>query len=357
MGDSQRDILSGYLLGALEQHENELVESKLARDTLFREELFSLQKEVKLLEEYRVMTQEQYRVSPDLASRTCRSIWDQIDAPLQNRLRDETLERSLHRLLKPQPAQTDSGVLTPLSSTVPGSRESTSSPYIRRRFESSSSQSAPRRLQRLIENLPSLLIGALIAFILYSAFQYGKEYVRTVYTRNLIQKFGENSAVSAQMRDQSIIPGSFLASSLLSEGEQPVQVDYADSDIGGLLAGFGEAALSAPLLSLTPNGHILTNERVTNERNVNGQQRIDNQEEIPRDSALTSLGFQPFTFSSQNVSPQSKGLPYALIEHQQQSNKVLFERKTDSFEESAFELKPGQNTFYQDNRIFFRRTP
>lgn len=352
MGDSQRDILTGYLLGALEQHENELVESKLARDSLFRDELFSMQKEVELLEEYRLRTQEQYRVAPDLASRTCRGIWDQIDAPLQNCSSDETLERSLHRLLKPQPAQPDSGVPTPVAPTWTGSRESTSSPHIRRRFGQASSQSTPQRMRRLIENLPSLLIGALIAFVLYSAIQYGKEYIQAVYTHNLIQKFGENSAVSAQMRDQSIIPGSILASSFLSEGEQPVYVDYADSDIGGLLAGFGEAVLSAPLLSLTPNGHV-----VAHELEGNVQQRINDQQETSIPSALTSLGFQPFTFRNQNILPQSKGLPYALIEHQQQSNRVLFERKTASFEESAFDLRPEQNTFYQDNRIFFRRTP
>ena len=76
MKDERREILLGYLLGALEPHESAKVDEELGGNESLQKDLAELYNEISPIHEII----DHHEPPVDLAERTCRNLWDKIDA-------------------------------------------------------------------------------------------------------------------------------------------------------------------------------------------------------------------------------------------------------------------------------------
>lgn len=77
MKDKRREILLGYLLGALEPHESAKVDVELETNDALRQDLSDLYREISPINE--IVDHHEHPVG--LAERTCKNLWDKIDSP------------------------------------------------------------------------------------------------------------------------------------------------------------------------------------------------------------------------------------------------------------------------------------
>jgi hypothetical protein len=78
MTDSERELLLGRLLGALEEEENELLDARLATDPEYRKELVLMHRLLEPLDRRRV----EFAPPPGLAQRTCQMVFEHTSRPL-----------------------------------------------------------------------------------------------------------------------------------------------------------------------------------------------------------------------------------------------------------------------------------
>lgn len=92
MSDLERELLLGYLFGALEEHENQELGDELEQNERLRFEFAAIRNEVKPIQEYAQWSKHQIHPPQGLAKRTARKIWNKIDS--QTSLEPSLLERT-----------------------------------------------------------------------------------------------------------------------------------------------------------------------------------------------------------------------------------------------------------------------
>lgn len=80
MGDLEREILLGYMLGALEEHEHQEIRDELEHDETLCIKLANVQKEVKPIQDYAQWSKHVFRPPQGLAKKTARNLWETIDS-------------------------------------------------------------------------------------------------------------------------------------------------------------------------------------------------------------------------------------------------------------------------------------
>ncbi|MCL2304185.1 MAG: hypothetical protein FWC43_02435 [Planctomycetaceae bacterium] len=321
MNQSHRDLLLGYLSGALDENESRKVHRELQRNESLQLEFASLRKEMQPLAEYAQWVEHAYKPPQGLAQRTCRRIWDQIDG-------------------RPQTA--DSGIE---GNKIRIDRESLRN----------SVQNSKQGEWRFSNIFSTVCIGIMLLFLMVPAFQFVRNQIVQVVRQKTMKKIASNTAAISQIHEEALLQGKGNAS-FITNGN--------GTDLGSLLASFGETNLSQKTLTFFPP-----------ERKEAGKFSIS-----PQSSPSTLIGHFSDGFGRSQSTPQyMESFPFPQISQlfdplvtasSQPPGKVpgLLFVKWDGASTPVFvEIdggKPGevlmnasnaQNLIYRDGRVFFRK--
>jgi len=313
MNESRREILLGYLCGALDEDENRKVQRELERNESLQLELAALRKEMQPLAEYAQWMEHLYEPPQGLAQRTCRQIWQTADG----------------------------GPLTADSS----------SRHNLPRVDRKSHQNIKQGEWKFSDVIPAICIGIMVLLLLVPAFQMVKNQIVQMVRQKTMKKIVNNTAALSQIHEESL---------LLGRGGDLIVVNIGGTDLGTLLASFGEANLSQKTLNVFPPG----------------QEEVGKYALLPESSVSTLVSCFPINSLSQSYLqsfplPQISGLfdPQAIvsssfpektpgltfIEWDGISTPVFVEVGGEKPGETFVNIRNEQNLIYRDGRVFFRK--
>ena len=315
MSESRRDILLGYLCGALDEDENRKVQRELKRNESFQLEFAALRKEMRPLVEYAQWVEHAYTPPQGLAKRTCRQIWDREDG---------------------------------VRHTVDGSLEADGS--LRQnspRMERGSHKNSKWGKWKPSEVLSAVCIGVMVLLLMIPAFLLVKNQIVQVVRQKTVKRIVNNTTALTQIHEESL---------LLGRGENLIVTSIGGTDLGTLLASFGETDLSQKTLNFFQPS----------------QKEVGHFSLSPLSSGPPLVGLFPVESLSPSYMqsfplPQVSGLfdPQAVIPSQYPervpgltftewegiSTPILVEVSGGTFGNTGTE----QNLIYRDGRVFFRK--
>ncbi len=333
MGDPPREVLLGYLIGALEEHEQSRLKIELDRSESLRDELTVVRNELQPLENYLKYSERSFVPPPGLAQRTCRSIWDRIDSPGRGpEVRKELPgSRSPIVVQEADPFPKPDRQQQPVADSPRAETRKTLKSLPR--ISGDSRWAGAPSSWHLSDVFASLSVVVILAMVLFPAIQFVREQAKINYCQNVMRKIGENSAFSAQLRDYDHSTG-------LDDA-----LTYTGGDIGSLLSSFSKAEFAPETLRFSyPNGpeagelyYLLS----------------DHADTAAAAKELSEAGIAPFVLKPETLTTTDSGRTYA-----QWGNAhipVLSDSGTAHPIYTPVGLSTGQNILYRDGHVFFRR--
>jgi len=306
MSESHRELLLGYLCGALDEDDNQKVQQKLKQSESLQLELAALRKEMRSLAQYAQWTEREYEPPQGLARRTCRQIWDQVDGRRQ--VADGGLRHKIDRKTK-------------------------------------------QGEWKFSDVLSTICIGVVALLLLVPTFYFAKNQVVQFVQKKTVKKIVNNTAALSQIHEESL---------LLGKGDNLIGASVGGTDLGTLLASFGETNLSQKTLNFL----------------LPGQKEVGQFSLLPQPSGSTLIGHFPVVSLSQSYlqsfpHPQITGLfdpqvivssPFSektpgliFIEWDGISTPIFVEIGGEKPDETLLDVSNEQNLIYRDGRIFFRK--
>jgi len=310
MNDS-REILIGYLCGALDEDESRKVQQKLNRSESLQLELAALRKEMRPLEEYAQWMERACEPPQGLARRTCRQIWDQVDGGQQ--MADDGLDHSKPRADRKKTRQGE---------------------------------------WKFSEVAPTICIGILVLFLVVPAFYWVRNQVVHIVRQKTMKKIANNTAALSQIHEESL---------LLGKGENLIVTNMGGSDLGTLLASFGETNLSQKTLNFFPPGEVNVGKYSlipqTSVSILVGHFPVGSLSQFPPQYTLplpqVSELFDPQAVASTQCSEKIPGLIF--IEWEGVSIPIFVEVGEGRTSGALINVSNEQNLIYRDGRVFFRK--
>jgi len=347
MNESRREILLGYLSGALDEDERRQVQQELERNESFRIECAALRKKVRPLSLYAQWTEQAYKPPEGLAKRTCQRIWLEMDGNRQttdSRLGNNCLSDNVSTL------------------SIPPKRNS---PRLDREFhrnfnqnsKQNSRQNSKRRKWRATDIFSAVCLGITILLLVFPTFQFVKNQIVQIVRQKTVKRIADNTVAMSQIHEGYLFYnetenlGDFIVASV------------GGTDLGSFLASFGETNLSQKTLNYFPP------EKEAGKFSVS-----------PQSSVSTLIGRFPIHSSQSPGSLQyAQSFPYPQISHLFDPLATVFSRFPEERPEFTFVEWDGisapvfagvgekksngtlihvsneQNLIYRDGRVFFRK--
>jgi len=315
MSESQREILLGYLSGALDENENRKVQQELERNESLRLEFAALRKEMRPLAQYAQLTDHAYQPPKGLAKRTCRRIWEQADGDLQTA---DTRHRSPERR---------------------------------------ASIRNPKRNEWKSANIvPAICVSVMVLLLLFPTFRFVKNQVVQIVTQKHMNRIANNTAALSQMHEE------YLFQNVLGNMDYSVAANAGGTDLGTYLASFGETNLSQKTLDFFPPDEQgikkfavspqISVSTLVGRFPVNGQAQASPQyiQSIPLPQ-ISHL-FNPNATVSSQSPEKPTGLAY--VEWYGTSPAVFTETGGGS-NGTLMNVSSEQNLIFRDGRVFFRK--
>jgi len=319
MTESRREILLGYLCGALDEDENRKVQRELKRSESLQLEFAALRKEMRPLVEYAQWTQLAYEPPQGLARRTCRQIWDREEG------RHQAVDGSLE---------------------ADGSLRH-NSPRIDRK--NSKKKWKPSDIMSLV------CVGVLALLFLVPASLFVKNRIVQMVRQKTVNRIVNNTAALSQIHEESL---------LLGRGENLIIASIDGTDLGTLLASFGETDLSQKTLNYSlPAKREGVKYSFIPQSSVPGLVSYFPVDSLlqPSPQYLQSLPLPQISglFDPQPVvsSPFSESTPgLTFTEWDGISTPIFAEAGKRNPGGPLFNINREQNLIYRDGRIFFRKS-
>ena len=319
MMNESREILLGHLCGALDEDENRKVQRELKRSESLQLEFAALRKEMRPLVEYAQWTQLAYEPPQGLAKRTCRQIWDQEDG------RRQMLDGSLE---------------------ADGSLRHNSP-----RMEHGSHIHSKLGKWKPVDVFSVVCIGIMGLLLLVPAFLFVKNQITQIVRQKTVNRIVNNTAALSQIHEESL---------LLGRGENLIVANIGGTDLGTLLASFGETNLSQKTLNFFPpdqrDAGRYSFSPQSSVSTLIGHFPVDSLSQfymrslpLPQISGLFDLQ----VITSSQFSEKTPGLTF--IEWDGISTPIFVEVGRGKSGETLMNVSNEQNLIYRDGRIFFRK--
>lgn len=374
----RKEILLGYVLGALEEENMEKVEQELQRNEVLRRELASCRKELEPIEFYAQHTEKAFEAPPDLAERTCRSLWEKIDAGELEHDR----ELSARACSRPPAESADSEVLVPpekdllqrlrtrrkaraaaVDSASDTEQGPASSFFALPRIYTDSKPGRSYRSWKRSDFTVVISLVLLIVMILVPGVSFVKDQVRKVYYRNAINKIGENTSIASQLWGER-------AAGVIWEPGEKRDPGYTPTDFASFLSHFGEVDLTKKTFDVVYSPQSDSSDLrdstflVVHQPDENEFKQISQGwNDLSSPSDVSFSGFGPLLpqglFNLPASQPVSRNVsfsaPMSFSHWEQAKTPVLSETRSGNLWGETVQQAQDQNIIILDGRVFIRK--
>ncbi len=357
MDETRRETLLGYLLGALEEDESRNVRRELERNESDRVELATLRRELRPLSAYSKWSDKAIRPPQGLAERTCRNLWDRIDSGLGEQ------EQFVNTSLPVPVAAAETSAPPPSETTAEDSVETSQRRKLPRVYAEQRSHFRFGRWKSS-DAITICCLGIMFLFLLIPGISFVKNQIVQVVIQSRVKKIADNTAAMTQLHESY--------SFFLTKGKDDSYTSLPlGTDLGSLLSSFGETNLSQKTLTLLPrnaeasigtsNSSPLT--FISLYSVANPELAVEDVESPPllkRQYAPSfpfpqvSHLFDPVAASSQSQSSQATEFTFA--DWGNAGSPVFVKASGGQPQGTLLKINEGQNLFYRDGRVFFRRS-
>lgn len=356
MGDLRREILLGYLCGALEDSETELVENELGRNEIFRLELSSIRKEVEPLDFYARATEKSVLPPRRLAERTCASLWRKIDNGTIDEFEIKDFEDSDFESEHPLERGPLSLVPVYQDTQLEEDRES---PRIPKRQSSNILRRiyGERRASRLLGKRKSFPIHALLVSVISVVFVfliptvfYVKDEIVRMYTAKYMKKLSDQATVASQLYGSSMMQ-EYL------ESKDLYQPYHSGTDVGTFFGAFTQVDLLPSTLNYSRENSLVYGSHSNSQDNPYSITQVNFGYPAQKNSGFYPLSYPQSFVPHSNPSPPQKNPGFTFADWNQIAVPVLKDVSEESEKGAFFEENPDQGVIYRDGRVFFRKLP
>jgi len=317
MGELRREILLGYLSGALDENETQKVRQELQWNETLQLEFAALRREIRPLTVYAQLSDQLYRPPKGLAKKACRRIWDEADGRRQTADGGHT-DSPIHAKRK-----------------HPGIYEE-------------SCRNPKRGGWKLAEVAPTLSVGILVLLLLIPAFQFVKNQIVQSVRQKTMRRIADNTAAMSKIHEDY-----FFYNELGNWGNSIVAT-LSGNDLGSFLSSCGEPNLSRGTLnflqdrefSVSPQSSAST---LVGHFPIHSNPSPQYIQSFPQVSSL----FDPRVVVSSQSPEKTPGISFA--EWDGISTPVFAEVGGGTPVGTLLDLSKEQNLIFRDGRLFFRK--
>jgi hypothetical protein len=322
MSELQREILLGYLSGALDEAENRKVQRELERNESWQIEFATLRKEMRPLAKYAKWSELACQPPKGLAKQTCSRIWNQLDNGQQ----------------MPGLAEVKEATLIPIKRNPP-------------RIYGAFHRNSKQGKWKSANVIATVCLGVMAVLLFFPAFQFVKNQVVHNVRQKTIKRIVDNTAALSQIHE------GYIFQQNVGDVDYSVIANAGRTDLGTFLTAFREMNLSQKTLDFFSPEQQGSRTFITSPHS-SATTLVDR---IPLDSQslvfsqyIQSLPFpqishlfDPLMTGSSQFPLQATGL--AFVEWDGISSPVFAQSRGN------VEVSDEQHLIFRDGRVFFRK--